>query len=176
LELLYQVVPTAKSVGLLVNPTSPNLTESSTKDLQAAAGKLGLQLHVLHASTEHDFDTVFATLHELRARALVIGPDSFFISRSEQLGALTLRHAIPAITLYRQFAAAGGLMSYGGSAKDADRRAGIYAGRVLNGERPAELPVQQTAKVELVINLKTAKALGIDIPPALLALADEVIE
>jgi putative tryptophan/tyrosine transport system substrate-binding protein len=176
LELLHELVPTATVVGLLVNPTSPNLAQSSTKDLQAAARKLGLQLHVLQASTERDFDTVFATLHQLQARALVIGPDAFFISRSEQLGALTVRHAVPAITLYREFAAAGGLMSYGGSPKDADRRAGIYVGRVLKGERPADLPVQQTTKVELVINLKTAKALSITVPIPLLGRADEVIE
>ena len=176
LELLHELMPTAKSVGLLVNPTSPHLTESSTKDLQAVARKLGLQLHVLHASTEHDLDLALATLHELEVRALVIGPDAFFISRSEKLGALTARHAVPAITLYREFAVAGGLMSYGGSAKDADRRAGIYAGRVLKGERPAELPVQQTTKIELVINLKTAKALGIYVPPGLSARADELIE
>jgi putative ABC transport system substrate-binding protein len=176
LELLHELVPMATAVGLLVNPTSPHLTESSTKDLQAAARRLGLQLHVLHASTERDFDTVFATLDQLQARALVIGPDGFFISRSEQLGALTVLHAVPAVTLYREFAAAGGLMSYGGSAKDADRRAGIYAGRVLKGEKPADLPVQQTTKVELVINLKTAKALGITVPISLLGRADEVIE
>ena len=176
LELLYELVPAAKSVGLLVNPTSPNITESSTKDLQAVARKLGLQLHVLRANTEHDFDTVFATLRELQAHALVIGPDAFFISRSEQLGALTVRHAIPAVTLYREFAAAGGLMSYGGSAKDADRRAGIYAGRILKGEKPADLPVVQSTKVELIINLKTAKALGITVPLLLLGRADEVIE
>ena len=176
LELLHELIPTATVVGLLVNPTSPNLAESSAKDLQAAARILGLQLHILHASSERDFDTVFATLHQLQAHALVIGPDAFFIARSEQLGALTARHAVPAITQYREFAAAGGLMSYGGSTKDADRRAGIYAGRVLRGERPAELPVQQTAQVELVINLKTAKALGIMVPTSLLGRADEVIE
>jgi putative ABC transport system substrate-binding protein len=170
------VAPTATAVGLLVNPTSPNLTESSTKDLQAAARTLGLQLHVLHATTERDFDTAFAMLNQLQVGALVIGPDEFFISRSERLGALTIHHAVPAITLYREFAAAGGLMSYGGSAKDADRRAGIYAGPVLKGERPSDLPVQQTSKVELVINLKTAKALGLAIPQSLLARADEVIE
>jgi putative ABC transport system substrate-binding protein len=176
LELLHQVAPTATAVGLLVNPTSPNLTESSSKDLQAAARTLGLQLHVLHATTEGDFDTAFAKLKQLQAGALVIGPDAFFIGRSERLGALTLDHAVPAITLYREFAAAGGLMSYGGSAKDADRQAGIYAGRVLKGERPSDLPVQQTTKVELVINLKTAKALGLTVPQALIARADEVIE
>jgi putative tryptophan/tyrosine transport system substrate-binding protein len=176
LELLNELVPTAKSVALLLNPTSPNLTASSAKDLQAAARELGLELHILNASTERDFDTAFAALHQLQARALVIGPDAFFISRNEHLGALTVRNKIPAITLYREFAAAGGLMSYGGSAKDADRRVGIYAGRVLNGERPADLPVQQATKVELVINLKTAKTLGITVPLSLLGRADEVIE
>ena len=129
-----------------------------------------------NASSERDFDAVFAKLTQLRAGGLVIGPDAFFIARSEQLGTLAARHAVPAITQYREFAAAGGLMSYGGSTKDADRRAGIYAGRVLRGEGPDQLPVQQTAQVELVINLKTARALGIDVPPTLLARADEVIE
>ena len=176
LELLHELIPTAKVVGLLVNPTSPDLAESSAKDLEATARTLELQLHVLHASTERDFDTVFATLHQLQAQALVIGPDAFFIARSEQLGTLTARHAIPAMTQYREFAAAGGLMSYGGSTKDADRRAGIYAGRLLRGEKPAELPVQQTAQVELVINLKTAKALGIIVPTSLLGRANELIE
>jgi putative ABC transport system substrate-binding protein len=176
LELLHELVPTATVVGLLVNPTSPDLTESSVKDLQAAARALGLQLQVLHASSERDFDTVFTTLHQLQVQALVIGPDAFFIARSEQLGALTAHHAVPSITQYREFAAAGGLMSYGGSTKDADRRAGIYAGRVLSGQKPAELPVVQTAQVELVINLKTAKALGITVPTSLLGRADEIIE
>ena len=176
LELLHDLVPTATAVGLLINPTSPNLAETSTKDLQTATRKFGLQLHVLHASTERDFDTVFAALHQLQIRALVISPDALFISRSEQLGALTVRHAVPAINLYREFAAAGGLMSYGGSTKDSDRQAGIYAGRVLKGERPADLPVQQTTKVELIINLKTAKALGLDVPFSLLGRADELIE
>jgi putative tryptophan/tyrosine transport system substrate-binding protein len=176
LQLLHELMPTATVVGLLINPTSPKLAESSTKDLQAAARTLGLQLRVLQASTERDFDTVFATLRQLQTQALVIGPDAFFIGRSEQLGLLTVRHAVPAITLYREFAAAGGLMSYGGSAKDADRRAGIYAARVLKGESPGDLPVQQTTKVELVINLNTAKALGLTVPISLLGRADEVIE
>jgi putative tryptophan/tyrosine transport system substrate-binding protein len=176
LELLHEVVPTAATVGLLVNSTSPTLAESSTRDLQSLARTLGLQLHVLHASAERDFDTAFAALHQLQVRALVISPDAFFISRSEQLGALTVRHAVPAINLYREFAAAGGLMSYGGSTRDTDRLAGIYAGRVLKGDRPADLPVQQTTKVELVINLKTAKALGITVPLSLLQRADELVE
>jgi putative ABC transport system substrate-binding protein len=170
LELLHELVPTAATVGLLVNPTSPNLAESSTRDLQALARTLGL------ASTERDFDTAFTALHQFQVRALVISPDAFFISRSEQLGALTVAHAVPAIDLYREFAAAGGLMSYGGSPRDADRLAGVYAGRVLKGDRPADLPVQQTTKVDLVINLKTAKALSITVPPSLLLRADEVIE
>jgi ABC-type uncharacterized transport system substrate-binding protein len=176
LELLRQIVPTASAVGLLVNPTSPNLAESSSKDMQAVTRSLGLQLHVLHASAETDFEMVFSAFRQLRVDALVISRDAFFIGRSEQLGALTVKHAIPAIALYREFAIGGGLKTYGGSAQDADRRAGIYAGRVLRGERPANLPVQQTTKVELVINLRTAKALNVTVPLALLGRADEVIE
>ena len=137
---------------------------------------LGLQLHVLHASTEGEFDPVFAALVRLRAGGLVIGPDSSFTSRIEQIAALTLRHAVPTIYEFRQFAAAGGLMSYGPSLSDSYRLAGIYTGRILKGEKPADLPVVQSTKFELVINLKTAKALGLMMPPGLLAIADEVIE
>jgi putative ABC transport system substrate-binding protein len=144
--------------------------------VQAAAGKLGLRLHVLHASTEPDFDTALATLKQLGAGAFVIGPDSLFNSRCQQLGELTLRHAVPAICPYREFAAAGGLMSYGPDYQDLFRIAGVYTGRILKGEKPADLPVQQATKIELVINLKTAKALGLSIPTALLVRADEVIE
>jgi putative ABC transport system substrate-binding protein len=176
LELLREMVPTAKAFGLLINPTSPILAESSKRDMQMVTSSLELELHVLHASAESDFDAAFATLRELRADALVISPDAFFIGRHKQLGALTVRHSVPAIALYREFALAGGLMSYGGSVQDADRRAGIYAGRVLKGEKPANLPVQQTTKVELAINLKTAKALGITVPIPLLGRADELIE
>jgi ABC-type uncharacterized transport system substrate-binding protein len=176
LELMKEMVRTTTLMALLVNPTSPNVTESTTKDALAAAHTLGLQLHVLHASRERDLDSVFATVAQLRAGALVIGPDAFFISRSEQLGTLALRHGVPAIFQYREFAAAGGLISYGGSRTDAYRQVGVYTGRVLKGEKPSDLPVQQSTKIELIINLRTAKALGLDVPPTLLARADEVIE
>jgi putative tryptophan/tyrosine transport system substrate-binding protein len=176
LELAHALVPTATIIALLVNPTSPTLAETYSRDLQAAALTLGLQLHVLHASTERDFDTVFATLVQLRAGALVIGPDTFFYARSEKLAALTVRHAIPTIFTSREFAAAGGLMSYGSSSTEFYRLVGIYAGRILKGEKPGDLPVQQSTKVELIINLKTAKALGLTVPLTLLGRADEVIE
>jgi putative ABC transport system substrate-binding protein len=176
LELLRELVPTAKVIALLVNPTSSFIAEAVSRDLRAAARTLGLQLRILNASTERDFDTVFATFVQLRAGALVIAPDAMFISRSEQLGALTLRHAVPAISQYREFSAAGGLMSYGGSFTEANRLAGIYTGRILKGEKPADLPVQQSTKIELIINLKTANALGLTVPQALLSRADEVIE
>jgi putative tryptophan/tyrosine transport system substrate-binding protein len=175
LELAHQLVPTATIMAVLVNPTNPN-TEALVSDLQAAARALGLQLHVLHASTERDFDTVFATLVRLRPGALVIGADSFFVARDEQLAALALRHAVPAIFESREFVAAGGLIAYGGSVPDSYRLAGVYTGRILKGDKPGDLPVQQATKVELTINLKTAKALGITIPETLLATADEVIQ
>jgi putative tryptophan/tyrosine transport system substrate-binding protein len=176
LELLHELVPAATVVALLVNPTSADLAESTTKDLQAAASIRGLKLHVLHASTERDFDKVFATLDQLRIGALVIGSDAFFSSRREQLGALTVRHAVPTIYQWREFASAGGLMSYGSSFTDTSRLVGIYTGRILKGEKVADLPVQQATKVELILNLKTAKALGLIVPPTLLARADVVIE
>jgi putative ABC transport system substrate-binding protein len=174
LELLHELVPTASVIVLLVNPTNA-LTEANTRSLQAAAHALGLQL-LLNASTERDFDAVFARLIQLRAGGLVIAPDAFFISRSEQLAKLALRHAVPAIFQYREFAAAGGLISYGGSRTDAYRQVGVYTGRVLQGAKPSELPVQQVTKVELFLNLKTAKALGIAVPLPLSGRADEVIE
>jgi putative ABC transport system substrate-binding protein len=175
LELVRQLVPTATIFALLVNPANPSQTEILSRDLQAAAGTLGLQLHILRASTDRDFDTVFASLVQLRARGLVISPDAFFTSRSEQLAALALRHGVPTIWNNRELAAAG-LMSYGDSLADQYRQVGVYIGRILKGEKPADLPVQQATKVELIINLKTAKALGLTVPPALLARADEVIE
>ena len=144
--------------------------------MQTAARTLGRELHVLHASTEGDFDTVFATLLQLRVGGLVILTDPFFNTRIEQLAALAVRHAVPTIYQQRNFAAAGGLLSYGSSFTDLWRVIGVYAGRILKGEKPADLPVQQSTKVELVINLKTAKTLGITVPPTLLARADEVIE
>ena len=176
LELLHEFVPRATVIGVLVNPTNPASADTLSGELQPAARTLGLKLHVLHASTERDFDTVFATLAELRADGLVISSDSFFSSQSKQLAALAIGHAVPAIYQYREFAAAGGLMSYGGSITDASRLAGVYTGRTLKGEKPADLPVQQATKVELIINLKTAKALGLTFPSSLLGRADEVIE
>ena len=175
LELLREVVPAATLFGVLLNPTGPNL-KAVSRDLQTASRIAGLPIHVLHASTERDFDTVFATLGQVRASALVIGTDTFFNSQSGKLAALTVRHAVPAIYQYREFAAAGGLMSYGGSITDAYRMAGVYTGRILKGEKPSDLPVQQSTKAELFINLKTAKALGITIPQSILIRADEVIQ
>ena len=175
LELLHELVPTATIMGLLINPTSAT-ADTLARDAQAAARAFGLQLHVLPASTERDFDTAFATLVELRAGGLVIGNDPFFSFRGEQLAALSFRHALPAIATRREFAAAGGLMSYGGSLAEAFRLAGVHTGRILKGENPADMAVHKSTKIELVINLKTAKALGLKIPPTVLARADEMIE
>jgi ABC-type uncharacterized transport system substrate-binding protein len=175
-ELLHELVPTATSIALLVNPSNPALTERLLRDTQATAAKLGLQLDVVKAGAEGDFDAVFATLTQLRAGALVIGADALFIEQSKQLAELAVRHAIPASFHFREFVAAGGLISYGGSITDAHRLAGIYAGRILKGDNPADLPVVQVNKLELVINLKTARALGITVPLTLQAAADEVIE
>jgi putative ABC transport system substrate-binding protein len=176
LELLHELLPTATTIALLVNPTSPSLAEPFERALKAAASTLGLQLHVLQASTEQDFDRVFADVVRLRAAALVIMPDNFFLTRSEQLGVLSLHYAVPAIAQNRPFVAAGGLMSYGGDEKEYYRLVGVYAGKILKGEKPADLPVMQSTKVELIINLKTAKALGITVPLPLIGRADEVIE
>jgi putative tryptophan/tyrosine transport system substrate-binding protein len=175
LELLHEVIPAASNVAFLVNPTAP-IAENLTRDMQEGARALELQLHVLRASTEHDVDTAFATLAGVNAGALVISTDPFFNSRSERLAHLASRHSVPAIFSYREFVAAGGLMSYGGSFTEAYHLAGIYTGRILNGEKAADLPVQQATKVELFLNLKTAKALGITVPLPLSGRADEVIE
>ena len=176
LELLHALVPTVTIIAVLVNPADPARAETITRNMQAAARNLRLQLQILHASTDRDFDTVFASLIQLRAGGLVIGGDPFFNSRSEQLGTLTLRHAVPTIFQFRTFAAAGGLVSYGANLTDAYHLAGVYAGRILHGEKPGNLPIQRATKVELVINLKTAKAFGVTIPQSLLARADEMIE
>jgi putative ABC transport system substrate-binding protein len=175
LELLREVVPAAREIALLINPENPN-TEILLKDLPPAARKLEQRLHVLHASTARDLPTAFATMVQLRAGGLMIAPDTFFNTRSPQFAELALRYALPTIYQYRTFAAAGGLMSYGGSITDAYRQVGTYTSRVLKGEKPADLPVQQATKVELIINLKTARALGVTVPLSLLGRADEVIE
>jgi putative tryptophan/tyrosine transport system substrate-binding protein len=176
LELLHEVVPAVTSIAVLVNPNSPAFAEPLVRQLQAGASVRKLQLHVLRASTESEFDPAFATLAGLRAGALVIASDPFLNSRSEWLAALALRHAMPTMHQIREFPAAGGLMGYGNHIPESYRLMGNYAGRILNGEKPSDLPVQQATKIHLVINLKTAKALGLTIPPMLLARADEVIE
>jgi putative tryptophan/tyrosine transport system substrate-binding protein len=175
LEVAHELVPAATVIALLVNPTNP-LTETILRDVQAAARILGVQVHVLHASTDRDFDTVFATLVQLRPGALVIGTDGFFVGRTEQLAALTVRHAVPTIFQDRAFAVAGGLTSYGGSVRELYRQAASYIDRILRGDKPADLPVQAATRFETTVNLKTAKALGLTVPPGLLVAADEVIE
>jgi ABC-type uncharacterized transport system substrate-binding protein len=176
LELLHELLPTATVIVLLVNPTNPGLAEYVLRGSQAAAQTLGLELHVLNASTESDFDGVFAKVIQLGAGGLVIGADPFFTSRQEQLAALAARRAVPTVYANREFVAAGGLASYSGSIKDAYRLVGVYAARILKGEKPGELPVQQATKVEMFLNLKTAQALGVMVPLTLLGRADEVIE
>jgi len=175
LELLHEVIPTATTMAALVNPTNPN-ADTLSRSLEAAARTLGLQLHLVKASTESDIETTLVTLAELRASGLVIPSDVFLITHEERLAAWALRHGMPAVFQPRSAAMAGGLMSYSGSALDVYRQAGVYTGRILKGEKPADPPVQQATKLELVINLKTAKALGLEVPATLLARADEVIE
>jgi len=176
LELMHELLPKATVLALLVNPTNPVLMEATTRETQAAADTLGVELHVLQARTEREFDGIFVSLSEVRAGGLVIVVDSFFTARREQLGQLALRNRVPAIYQSRAFAEAGGVMSYGGSLADGFRLVGLYTGRILKGDKPADLPVQQTTKAELIINLKTAKALGISVPLPLSGRADEVIE
>jgi putative ABC transport system substrate-binding protein len=174
-ELLHQLVPNAAVIGVLVNPTSAN-AEVQLKDVPAAVRTLGLEIVVQNASSERDFDAAFAALVQQRAGALVVGSDPLFYTRRQQLAAMATRHALPAIYVDREYAEAGGLMSYGTSIAAAFRQAGVYTGRILRGEQPAELPVMQATKFDLTINLITAKALGITVPPGLLVAADEVIE
>jgi putative ABC transport system substrate-binding protein len=176
LELLREVLPSATTMALLVNPADPFLAEPVSRALQAAAQTLGLQLRVFQASNADDFDAIFATLTQQHVDALVIGADNLFTAQSRQLAALTIRYALPAVYEFRQFAAAGGLMSYGSSETEYYRLTGAYVGRILKGEKPADLPVLQSTKVELIINLRTAKALGLTFPLPLLGRADEVIE
>ena len=176
LQLLQETVPSATEFAVLINPTSPNLAEVQTKDLQAAARNLNLRIHLLNASTEHEFETVFAKITELHAGGLVITSDSFFFAHIEKLAALAAQNKVPAIFGFREFPAAGGLMSYGSDLADEHRTIGGYVGRILKGEKPGDLPVQQSIKVQLVLNLKAAKTLGITLPQTLQVAADEVIE
>ena len=176
LELMHELLPSVTSMALLVNPAVPATAEPVSRSSQAAAQALGLKLHTVHASSDRDFDAVFERLTQLRVGALVIGPDTFFTSRSGQLAKLTVRHEMPAIYQFREFARAGGLMSYSSSEPEYYRLVGAYAGRVLKGDKPADLPVQQSTKVELFLNLKTAKSLGITVPLPLSGRADEVFE
>jgi putative ABC transport system substrate-binding protein len=176
LELLHELVPNANAIALLVNPASSARAESNARETQVAARRLGLKLHVLHASSEPEFDAAFANAVQLRIEALVIGTDAFFFGRIRQLGTLAARHAIPAISPYREFAASGGLMSYGTNNLNQFRQVGVYTGRILKGEKPTDLPVQQAVKLDLIINLKTAKALGLTVPMIMQMTVDEVIE
>ena len=176
LQLLYEVVPAARVMALLVNEADPIVAETQSRDARSAAQTLGVNLHVLNASAEREFEAVFASLSQLGIGGLVIAAEPLFRSRGTQLGELTVHHAVPAIAYGRDFAAAGGLLSYEADSRETYRLAGIYTGRILKGEKPANLPVQQSTKIEMIINLKTAKTLGITVPIPLLGRANEVIE
>jgi putative tryptophan/tyrosine transport system substrate-binding protein len=175
LQMLHDLVPRATVIGMLVNPNFAD-AETQIREAREAALTLGLELTIVNASSESELDTAFSTFSKKQIGALLVGNDSLFLGRREQLAALTARYAIPAIYSYREYVAAGGLMSYAPSLPDAYRRVGNYVGKILQGTRPADLPVEQPTRIELVVNLKTAKALGLEVPPALLDLADEVIE
>jgi putative ABC transport system substrate-binding protein len=175
LGLLHELIPAAARIGLLVNPTAL-FTETVTRNVKAAASAIAVQIDVVQASNAREIDAAFATLVRNRADALLVGPDAFLLTRRIQLATLAARHGIPAIYNVREYAEAGGLMSYASSITDAYRQVGVYTGRILKGAKPADLPVVQSSKFELVINLPTARALGIEVPPMLLARADEVIE
>jgi putative tryptophan/tyrosine transport system substrate-binding protein len=176
LEVLHELLPTAKTVALLVNPADPAIVEEQAREVALATQMLGLELHVVRASTEEQLEAVFANLNQSRISGLVVAPEAFFTSHTGQLAALAVRHKVPTIYRGREFAAAGGLVSYGTSITSSYNLAGVYTGRVLKGEKPSDLPVQQASKFELYINLKTAKALGITVPLPLSGRADEVIE
>jgi putative ABC transport system substrate-binding protein len=176
LELAHELMPAATLIALLVNESDPARAETLSSEVQAAAGHLGLQLRILRAGTEAEIEAAFAGFAQLKAGVLVIGGDAFYNSRSKLLAELSLRHAVPAIYEYNEFTNAGGLMSYSGSIKESYRWAGIYTGRILKGDKPADLPVQRSTTVELIVNLKTAKALGVTVPLSLLGRADQIIE
>lgn len=176
LELMREIVPDARTMALLINPTNPALMSATAQQTELAARSLGVALHMLHVQTDREFDAMFVRLAELRASGLVIAVDSFFTARRVRLAELALHHRVPAIYQSREFAEAGGLMSYGGSLAEGYRLVGYYTGRILKGERPADLPVVQVARVELIVNLKIAKTLGVTVPLSLLGRADEVIE
>ena len=176
MELLHEIAPGTSSIAVLINPTSPTLSKITIEEAQTAARGLGLDLHILKASTERDLDGVFANLAQMRVGGLALGTDAFFSGRLEQLAALSVRYAVPVVYQFREFAAAGGLMGYGGSLAEAFRGTGVYTGRILKGAKPADLPVQQVTKLELYINLQTAKALGLHVPQHLIGRANEVFE
>jgi putative ABC transport system substrate-binding protein len=176
LELLLELVPTAAIIGLLVNPGSPTIAENEVRSVQSAAAVLGRQVRILSASNEAQIEETFAAAAQQRIAALIMSSDAFFTNRRNQVATLAARYTIPTIYAWREYVTAGGLLSYGNSLTDGYRRVGVYTGRVLKGEKPADMPVMQPTKFELAINLKTARALGLEVPPSLLARADEVIE
>jgi len=176
LQLLHELVPAATVIALLVNSTNPILAETLSRGLQPAGRAIGQQIRVVSAGTEREIDAAFTTLVQLRTGALVIGVDALFVGRSQQLAELATRYAIPTMTQFREFTVAGGLMTYGTNLADAYRQVGVYTGRILNGEKPAVLPVQQATKIDLAINLRVAKALGITVPTSIRLLATTVIE